>query len=100
MAEDKSDKKKEAVSVKMPSAKKRDIQSEQRRKRNQSYRSSVATAVRSLEASLAKKEAAETLKTKLSTIYTLMDKGLKKGVYKANKAARTKSRLTARVNAV
>ena len=91
-------KKKEEV-AKQPSALKRDIQGEKRRQRNVSYRSSVLTAIRGFEASLSKKESAETLKGKLNTVFSLMDKGVKKGVYKLNKASRTKSRLTARTKA-
>lgn len=91
-----AEEKKEAAKVRKPSALKRDIQSEKRRQRNRSYRSSVSTAIRNFETSLTKKEAPESIKTKLDAVYSLMDKGVKKGVFKINKAARTKSRLTAR----
>jgi small subunit ribosomal protein S20 len=97
--EKKPEQKKKDENTRKPSALKRDIQSEQRRQRNGSYRSSVLTAIRGFEASLANKEAPEALKAKLNTVYSLMDKGVKKGVYKPNKAARTKSRLTARAKA-
>jgi len=80
-----------------PSALKRDLQSEKRRLRNRSFRSSVLTAVRGFESALAKKDEPAAIKEKLSTIYSLMDKGVKRGVYKANKASRTKSRLSARL---
>ncbi len=93
---DKKGKKTEAK-VKRPSALKRDLQNQKNRLRNRSHRSEVLTAVKSLTASLSNKEAAEVTKEKLSTIYSLMDKGVKKGVFKANKAARTKSRLAARL---
>lgn len=82
--------------VKQPSALKRKLQSDKRRARNRSYRASVLTSIRSLESSLKEKDEPETLKTKLNTIYSLMDKGVKRGVYKPQKAARTKSRLSAR----
>jgi small subunit ribosomal protein S20 len=80
-----------------PSALKRDLQNEKRRLRNRSHKSEVLTAIRSVTASLSNKESAEQTKQKLSSLYSLMDKGVKKGVFKANKAARTKSRLAARV---
>lgn len=98
MAEDKAPgaKEKKEGKVKKPSALKRDLQSEKRRLRNRSYRASVLTSIRSLESSLNQKEAPEVLKTKLNAIYSLMDKGVKSGVFKPQKAARTKSRLTAR----
>ncbi len=89
-------KKKSEGPTKKPSALKRDLQSEKRRVRNRSYRASVLTTVRSLEKSLLQKEAPEAIKTKLNEIYSLMDKGVKRGVYKPQKAARTKSRLAAR----
>jgi len=72
------------------------MQNEKRRLANRSYRAKVLTAIRSFENSLEQKEAAEAVKTKLNTIFSLMDKGVKKGIYKTSKAARTKSRLNAR----
>ena len=99
MAEEKkaaAPKKKEEGKTKQPSALKRDLQSEKRRVRNKSYRASVLTSIRTLEGSLAQKEAPEAVKTKLNKIYSMMDKGVKRGVYNAKKASRTKSRLAAR----
>ena len=63
-----------------------------------SYRSEVLTAVRNLTTSLTNKDPIEKAKEKLNAIYSLMDKGVKKGVFKANKAARTKSRLASRLS--
>lgn len=93
----KSEKKKDEKVAKRPSALKRDLQSEKRRLANRSFRASVLTAVRLLETALSKKESEEDIKTKLQQIYSLMDKGVKKGVFKSNKAARTKSRLSSRL---
>ena len=90
----KSEKKKKEEKTRRPSALKRDLQNQKRRLRNRSHRAQVLTAIRSFESSLVKKEPAE---EKLRTIYSLMDKGVKKGVFKKNKAARTKSRLAARL---
>lgn len=84
------------IKSKQPSALKRQLQSDKRRARNRSYKASVLTSVRSLEDSLSQKESAETIKTKLNKIYSMMDKGVKRGVYNPRKAARTKARLTAR----
>jgi small subunit ribosomal protein S20 len=95
MAEDKAGKKTEAK-AKKPSALKRNLQSEKKRTRNKSYRASVLTSVRALETSINQKESPDAIKTKLNEIYSLMDKGVKRGIYKPQKAARTKSRLTAR----
>lgn len=99
MAEEKAPEKKaekKETKTRKPSALKRDIQGEKRRMRNKSYRASVLTSIRALESSLNQKESLETIKTRLNAIYSLMDKGVKRGVYKPQKAARTKSRLTAR----
>jgi small subunit ribosomal protein S20 len=93
----KAEQKKKDENVRQPSALKRDIQSEKRRQRNSSLRSSVSTAIRSFEKALEQKEAPESIKSKLNSVYSLMDRGVKKGVFKPNKAARTKSRLTSRV---
>ena len=91
-----AEKKKTEGKTRQPSALKRDLQSEKRRLRNRSYRASVLTSIRAFEGSLSQKEAPEAIKTKLNAIYSLMDKGVKRGVYKPQKAARTKSRLAAR----
>ena len=96
MAEPKAADKKAEAKQKRHSALKRDMQNEKRRLANRSYRAKVLTAIRSFENSLEQKEAAEAVKTKLNTIFSLMDKGVKKGIYKTSKAARTKSRLNAR----
>lgn len=86
--------------TKRPSALKRDLQNEQRRLRNRSFRSSVSTAIRSLENAISQKEGAEKLKAKLQEIYSIVDKGVKRGVFKPQKGARTKSRLTQRLTKV
>lgn len=83
--------------TKRPSALKRDLQNEKSRLRNRSFRASVLTAIRGLNDSISQKESLEAVKTKLDAIYSMMDKGVKKGVYKSQKAARTKSRLAIRI---
>ncbi len=88
MANDKKQEKKE----RKPSALKRDQQAERRRIKNKQFRASVRTAVRALEAAVKEKQA-ESVKERLNTIFSLMDKGVKTGVFTKNKANRTKSRL-------
>lgn len=83
---------------KRPTAQKRDIQNEKKRLENRMFKSSVRTAVRALESSLEKKEKV-LIDEKLNAVYSLMDKGVKKGIYKLNKCSRTKSRLAARAAA-
>ena len=90
-----AEEKKEKSKVKKPTALKRDEQSAQRNLRNRSFKSKVTTAMRSLEETLSKKDAAS-VKVQLSAVYSLMDKGVKKGIYKMNKASRVKSRLHAK----
>jgi small subunit ribosomal protein S20 len=95
LAEEKKDAKKEKKQ-KRPSALKRNLQSEKRRASNRSYRAKVLTAVRGFQEALEKKEDAAKLKTKFDAISSLMDKGVKRGIYTQNKASRTKSRLATR----
>ncbi len=87
--------KEEVKKVKRPTALKRDIQNEKKRLRNKAFKSKVRTAIRNFEEILPKGEA-EAIKEKLNAVYSMMDKGVKKGVFKINKASRTKSRLAAR----
>ena len=94
MAQDNTEKKK-AVKVKRPTALKRDLQHEKSRLRNRMFRSKVKTAIRRFDESLEKGDA-NTMNTELSAVYSLMDKGVKLGVYKINTASRTKARLHAR----
>ncbi|MBA3815850.1 MAG: 30S ribosomal protein S20 [Parachlamydiaceae bacterium] len=81
--------------VKLPTPLKRDLQNEKRRLRNKAFKSTVRTAVRQFEEALPKGEAAS-IKEHLDNVYSMMDKGVKRGIYKLNKASRTKSRLAAR----
>ena len=95
MADANADKKEKKV--KRPSALKNDLQNERRRLKNRSYRTTVNTAIRNFQNSLDQKEPAEAIKSKLNLVCSLMDKGVKKGIFKLNKAARTKSRFAIRI---
>lgn len=79
-----------------PSAQKRDLQNEKNRLRNKAFKSSVRTAVRHFEETLAKNDPAATQES-LNKVYSMMDKGVQRGTFKLNKASRTKARLTARL---
>ena len=81
------------------SAKKRMRQDEKRRLRNASFKSKVRTHHRKLLRALSdqRKEDSQNL---LRTVASLYDKGVKKGIYKAQTVARQKSRLAHRVNAL
>lgn len=89
MAKEQAPKKKE----RRPSALKRDMQAEKARLRNKMFRSKVKTAIRSFE----EESKTESAQTRLNEVYSLMDKGVKKGVYTRNKASRTKSRLAVKL---
>jgi small subunit ribosomal protein S20 len=95
MAEEKKAKPK----TKKLTALKRDEQSVKRNLRNRSFKSKVTTAVRAFEETLTKKDAPGA-KATLNDVYSLMDKGVKKGIYKSNKASRVKSRLHARAHKI
>jgi len=89
MAKEKEPNKKE----KRPTPLKRDEQSEKSRLRNKMFKSRVKTAIRKFQ-----EEKGENAQASLNEVYSLMDKGVKKGVFKLNKASRTKSRLAAKVS--
>jgi small subunit ribosomal protein S20 len=99
MAEEaqKKETKAKALKPRRPKAKKRDLQSKRAQVRNRSFKASVRTAIRSFEDTLAKGDAAET-KESLSSIYSVMDRAVQRGVFTQNKAGRTKARLTARAS--
>ena len=79
--------------TKTPTAIKRMLQNEKKRAINQTFKSKVKTAIRGFKETLINDEAAES-QDKLNLVYSLMDKGTKKNVYKKNKANRVKSKLT------
>lgn len=81
-----------------PQAIKRDIQNEKRRLHNRAYRSKTSSAIRALEATLASTPAAS--KEQLSTLYSLVDKGVKTGIFKQNKASRVKARFSKKINSL
>jgi small subunit ribosomal protein S20 len=75
---------------------KRNEQNEKRRVRNRSTRSELRTRVKSAEAAAGGENEDETLRLALKRI----DKAAAKGVIHKNSAARSKSRLIARIRAV
>lgn len=87
---------KEEKKVKRPTALKRDIQNQKRRLNNRSFKTQVKTTMRVFEDSLKSKEN-ESQSAALSRVYSIMDKGVKRGIFKKNKADRLKSRASNRV---
>lgn len=91
MAKEQDKKKKE----RRPQALKRDLQNDRRRLRNRTRKSRVKTVIRSFQESLPKGDEALTQEA-LNAAYSIVDKCVKTGVYKANKGNRLKARLAAR----
>jgi small subunit ribosomal protein S20 len=89
---------KQAKKIKRPTAQKRDIQHEKSRLRNRAFKSSIRTAIRTLDETIEKKDKA-LLQEKLNNTYSILDKGVKLGILKLNQVSRTKSRLAARIAA-
>ncbi|MFJ5492193.1 30S ribosomal protein S20 [Pectobacterium carotovorum] len=81
------------------SAKKRAVQSEKRRKHNASRRSMMRTFIKKVHAAIAvgDKEAAQKA---FNDMQPIVDRQAGKGLIHKNKAARHKSNLVARINAM
>jgi small subunit ribosomal protein S20 len=77
--------------VKRPTALKRDLQNEKRRLINKSFKSVVRTTLRDFDETLSTKDK-EKIQSSLNEVFSILDKGVKRGVFKVNKAARTKAR--------
>jgi small subunit ribosomal protein S20 len=82
-----------------PMAEKRMLQNEKKRLVNKAFKSRVRTAVREFEKTLNEKKKEE-CQTALNQVFSLMDKGVKRGIYKLGKARRVKSRFTAKASAL
>jgi small subunit ribosomal protein S20 len=91
MAKEGEAKKKERI----PQANKRDHQNAKKKFANRTFKSEVRTAIRSFEEAVTTKDNSK-INSALSIVYSLMDKGVKRGIFKINKAGRTKSRLAAK----
>ncbi len=86
MAEEKKTQKK-----KTPTAAKRALQDKKKQHVNRVFKSRIRTALRSFQENVKAKN--EELLTKdLNNIYAMVDKAVKKHIFKANKAQRIKSR--------
>lgn len=86
-------KKEKTLKKKTPTALKRDRQNEKKRAQNRAFKARVRTAINAFEKAAQSGDAA----AELRTVYSLMDKGVKRGLYKLNRASRTKSRMQARL---
>ena len=82
--------------TKRPTAEKRDIRNSKRRLLNKAFKSQVRTAMRSFEEALKAKDK-DQIQTALNGVFSMMDKGVKRGIYKRNKAARIKAHSSQKV---
>ena len=93
MAEEKTKKQ-----VKRPTAEKRMIQNEKKALINKIFKTKAKSTIRSFEESVEKKDAAA-LPEKLKEVFSILDKGVKRNIYKLNKASRLKSKYAAKAAA-
>jgi small subunit ribosomal protein S20 len=89
----------EKKKTKRPTPLKRDSQNEKRRLINKSFKSSIRSTLRDFDEALASKDKT-TVQKALSEVYSFMDKGTKRGLFKLNKANRTKARIAAKAASV
>lgn len=76
---------------------KRNLTNEKHRLANASFKSSLKTAIKNVETSVANNEKEAAL-ANLTVAYKKLDKAVSKGIHHKNFVARTKSRLTKLVN--
>lgn len=88
--------KEEKKKTKRPTAQKRNITSLKKQLINKSFKSQARTTVRTFKEALQSKEKTD-LTGQLNAIYSLADKGVKRGIFKQNKANRIKARAYQRV---
>ncbi len=86
------DKKVEKKAVKKPTPLKRHQQDIKKNLTNRAWKSRIHTA----RAAFAEAKDEETKKTMLCSLYSLLDKAGKNGIFKKNKVSRLKSRLAAK----
>lgn len=84
--------------TKRPTAIKRNIRNTKRCLINKSFKSRVRTTVKRFEESLSQ-QSGDLVKEQLSEVYSMMDKGVKRGIFELKKASRVKRRLSSRVAA-
>jgi small subunit ribosomal protein S20 len=85
--------KEEKKPTKRPTALKRDLRNNTLRLINKSFKSKARTVVKSFEDVIKTKDK-DRIQAALSDVYSIVDRGVKSGVYKRNKAARIKARLS------
>ena len=89
--------KEEKKKIKRPTAQKRDLRNAKQRMINKSFKSNARTTMRSFEEALKNQDKARA-RDALNAVFSVMDRGVKRGIYKPNKAARIKSRATQKLS--
>ena len=84
--------KKDGKKVRRPQAQKRALQAEKANLRNRIFKSRIRSALRHLSEAIAGGQL-EAAKEHVAAVYSLADRGIKRGVFKINKAARLKSQV-------
>ena len=83
--------KEEKKKTKRPTALKRDIRNGKHRLINKSFKSNARSVMRSFE-EVVQTQDKERMQVALKDVYSMADKGVKRDIYKPNKAARIKAR--------
>ena len=91
-------KKEEKKKKKRPSATKREIQNKKTNLINRIFKSEVRTTLNHFEVAL-KAQDKEAVVSTCSSVYSMMDKGVKRKLFSAHKASRVKARTAAKVAA-
>ena len=89
---------KEKKQVKRPTAEKRMIQNAKQALINKIFKTKAKSTIRIFEEAVAKKDTAA-LPEKLKAVFSVLDKGVKRNIYKLNKASRLKARFSAKAAA-
>ena len=89
------DKKKETKKMKkIPTAVKRQKQDEKKRLANQAFKSQIKTSIKKFLKTTTVVKTKEQLMPLLNKVYSLLDKAVKKKLFKKNKSNRLKSNIT------
>ena len=84
---------KKSIKKKRPTALKRVLQDKKKKLANKAYLSKIKTAMKNYKETVTQQKEPESIKTAFNQACSLLDKGVKKGIYKKNTAARYKSKL-------
>ena len=83
---------------KCPTPKKREIQNKKRNLINRTFKSEARTTLNHFEAAL-KAQDKEAIASSCSSVYSMMDKGVKRKLFSTHKASRIKAKAAAKVAA-